>query len=48
MELSEKEPSWAPAYVVGIYPRLAKRAKELGYALALHGSLQTDLDIDEI
>lgn len=43
--LIEKKPTYAPAYLVGIYPALAARAKELGYALALHGSLQRDLDV---
>lgn len=43
--LDEKKPTYAPAYMVGIYPGLAARARELGYALALHGSLQRDLDL---
>ena len=43
--LDEKKPCYAPAYVVGIYPRLTQRARKMGYALALHGSLQRDLDI---
>lgn len=43
--LDEKKPSWAPAYMVGIYPRLAEEARRHGYALALHGSLQRDLDV---
>lgn len=43
--LDEKSPTWAPAYMVGIYPRLAEEARRLGYALALHGSLQRDLDV---
>lgn len=43
--LDEKKPTYAPAYLVGIYPALAKKSIELGYALALHGSLQRDLDI---
>lgn len=43
--LDSKKATYAPAYLVGIYPILATRAKSLGYALALHGSLQRDLDI---
>ncbi|MDR7331727.1 hypothetical protein [Roseateles asaccharophilus] len=43
--LDEKKPTYAPAYMVGIYPELAAKARELGYALALHGSLQRDLDL---
>lgn len=31
--------------MVGIYPELAEKSKSLGYALALHGSLQRDLDL---
>lgn len=36
--------SFASCYVV-VYIRLCERAKELGYALTLHGSLNRDLDI---
>ena len=43
--LDEKKPTWAPAYMVGIYPQLAEEARRHGYALALHGSLQRDLDL---
>lgn len=43
--LDQKKPSFAPAYVVGIYPQLASVAMACGYALALHGSLQRDLDL---
>lgn len=43
--LDKKNPSYAPAYITGIYPQLAIRAKELGYALTLHGSIQRDLDV---
>lgn len=43
--LDEKKPTYAPAYMVGIYPALVTIAKEHGYALALHGSLQRDLDL---
>lgn len=44
-ELSEKNASFAAAYVVGCYPRIVDLGKALGYAMALHGSLQRDLDI---
>lgn len=43
--LDKKKPTYAPAYMVGIYPELAAEAIRLGYALALHGSLQRDLDL---
>jgi len=43
--LDQKKPTYAPAYVVGIYPQLARTARSKGYALALHGSLQRDLDL---
>jgi hypothetical protein len=43
--LNEKKPTYAPAYMVGIYPALAQIARDHGYALALHGSLQRDLDL---
>jgi len=43
--LDEKNPTYAPAYVVGIYPKLSRRARKLGYALTLHGSLQRDMDV---
>jgi hypothetical protein len=43
--LDVKKPTFAPAYIVGIYPKLAEIAKQHGYALALHGSLQRDLDL---
>lgn len=43
--LNEKKPTYAAAYVVGIYPALVTRARQLGYALSLHGSLQRDLDL---
>lgn len=43
--LDQKKPTWAPAYVVGIYPQLVEVARANGYALALHGSLQRDLDL---
>lgn len=43
--LDTKKPTYAPAYMVGIYPLLAEEAQACGYALALHGSLQRDLDL---
>lgn len=43
--LDEKKPTYAPAYMVGIYPALAEKARSMGYALALHGSLKRDLDL---
>lgn len=43
--LDEKKPTFAPAYLVGIYPALVAIARSHGYALTLHGSLQRDLDI---
>lgn len=43
--LDEKKPTYAPAYMVGIYPALAEKARSMGYALALHGSLRRDLDL---
>lgn len=35
---------WPPLFAV-LWPRLQERARELGYALALHGSLGRDLDL---
>ena len=32
-------------FYAALYPRLRQRARELGYALALHGSLAKDLDV---
>ena len=43
--LDEKKPTWAPAYIVGIWPACVEIARSFGYALALHGSLQRDLDV---
>lgn len=39
-----KPPSFAPVYAV-FFPILAEIAQANGYALALHGSLQRDLDL---
>ncbi|MBN50067.1 MAG: hypothetical protein CMN85_11035 [Spongiibacteraceae bacterium] len=38
-----KAPNIAPAYVT-LYPGMCEVARECGYALALHGSLATDMD----
>lgn len=38
-----KEPSRAPMYAC-LYPGLCDIARANGYALAIHGSMQTDLD----
>ncbi len=38
-------PSYAPVYAAAMYPELAEIAKRHGYALAVHGSLQRDLDL---
>lgn len=39
-----KSPSIAPAYAC-LYPGLAEVARSHGYALAIHGSVSTDLDL---
>ncbi len=39
------KPSYAPLYCSAMYPQLAEVCKEHGYALAVHGSLQNDLDL---
>lgn len=38
-------PSYAPVYAAALYPGLATIAREHGYALAVHGSLQRDFDL---
>ena len=38
------EPSYAVIYA-GIYPVVREIAREHGYALAVHGSMHTDLDL---
>lgn len=38
-----KKPTLAPAYVL-LFPGLAELAQSKGYALAIHGSVSTDLD----
>lgn len=39
-----KSPNIAPAYAC-LYPGLCDRARALGYALGIHGSVVTDLDL---
>lgn len=39
------QPSYAPVYAAACYPDLVRIAREHGYALAVHGSLQRDFDI---
>lgn len=39
------EPSFSPVYAAALYPQLAVIARSHGYALAVHGSLQRDLDL---
>lgn len=39
-----KPASYAPMYCA-MYPRLAEIAREHGYALAVHGTLQRDMDL---
>lgn len=39
-----KSPTFAPAYAV-FFPMLAEVAQDCGYALAIHGSLQSDFDL---
>lgn len=43
--MNKPEPSFAPVYAAACYPDLARIAKSHGYALAVHGSLQRDLDL---
>lgn len=44
MEAKMKEPFVTPLYGV-IYIDIVKAARELGYAVAIHGSVQRDLDL---
>ena len=39
-----RAPTIAPAYA-GLYPGLCEVAREHGYALAIHGSLEHDMDV---
>lgn len=41
---SKPPPSYAPVYCA-MYPELAAIAREHGYALAIHGSMQRDFDL---
>lgn len=44
-DLSQKPPpGYAPVYCA-MYPELAKVARAHGYALAVHGSMQRDMDL---
>lgn len=43
--LAKPKPSFAPVYAAAIYPELAAIAREHGYALSVHGSLQRDFDV---
>lgn len=38
-------PSYAPVYAAALYPEMVLIAREHGYALAIHGSLQRDFDL---
>ena len=39
------KPTYAPVYAAALYPQLAQIFVKNGYALAVHGSLQRDLDL---
>lgn len=39
------KPSYAPVYAGALYPDLARIFLDSGYALAIHGSLQRDVDL---
>lgn len=41
----EIKPNYAPVYVAGVYPDLAKIFQSHGYALTVHGSVARDLDL---
>ena len=43
--MTKPPPSFAPIYAAALYPQLATIAREYGYALAVHGSLQRDMDL---
>lgn len=44
--MSDKpQPSYAPVYAAALYPDLAVLFRKHGYALAVHGSLQRDIDL---
>lgn len=40
-----KPPTYSPVYAAALYPALATLFRSHGYALAVHGSLQRDLDL---
>jgi hypothetical protein len=42
--MDKPKPSFAPVYAF-LYPNLATIARKHGYALAIHGSLQRDMDV---
>lgn len=42
-----KPPTFAPAYV-GLYPIVTEVAREHGYALAVHGTMERDFDLAAI
>ena len=42
--IHKPRPSYAPVYAA-LYPAMAEVARECGYALAVHGSLQRDFDV---
>jgi len=42
---AKPKPSYAPVYAAALYPDLVAVAREHGYALAVHGSLQRDFDL---
>jgi hypothetical protein len=42
---TKPKPSYAPVYAAALYPEIATIAREHGYALAVHGSLQRDFDL---
>lgn len=43
--MPEKRSDHLPPLFAAIWLRLVRRARECGYALALHGSMVTDLDV---
>lgn len=40
-----KPANYGPFYVAGLYPKLAEVFRKYGYALAVHGSVASDLDL---
>lgn len=43
--MEKSPPSYAPVYTAALYPQWAVIFRQHGYALAVHGSLQRDLDL---